>query len=49
MTHSVTARWVRYRDARTVFRRLFPNLREWRRQKLISLALSYWERPDRYA
>lgn len=30
------------------FRLLYPALPSWRREKLINLAVSYWERPDRF-
>lgn len=42
-------RLLRFQDARRVFRRLFPGLGWARAQKLIDLAVDYWERPERFA
>ena len=48
MTSNAVDPYVRRREAARFFHRLFPQLAPWRVQRLAALALSYWERPDRY-
>lgn len=48
MIEGTLSRLGRYRRAMGFFHRLLPGLGEWRIQKLINLAVSYWEQPKRF-
>ncbi len=49
MIERTLSRLGRCRRATGFFHRLFPGLGEWRIQKLVNLAVSYWEQPDRFS
>jgi len=42
------SRLGRYRRALGYFYLLYPGMAHWRIQKLVDLAVCYWERPERF-